>query len=105
MESKQYYVYILSSISRVLYVGMTNNLIRRVGEHRDGKVPGFTKKYRVVKKLVYFEGTTDVLAAISREKQIEKWRREKKTHLFEKMNPDWRDLYPELVSSERGTNP
>lgn len=73
MSSNQYYVYILSSISKVLYVGVTNNLLRRVWEHKEGLVEGFTKKYHV-KKFVYFEITDNVAVAIEREKQIKKWR-------------------------------
>ena len=77
MESKQYFVYILASISKVLYIGVTNNLQRRILEHKDEKTVGFTKKYKV-KKLVYFEMTDDVYAALTREKELKKWRREKK---------------------------
>ena len=91
MESKQYFVYILSSITKTLYVGVTNNLQRRVLEHKKELVDGFTKKYKV-KKLVYFEMTYDVLSAIEREKQIKKWRREKKNRLVCSINPEWRDL-------------
>ncbi len=95
MQNKQYYVYILSSISGVLYIGMTNNLKRRIWEHKQGLIEGFTKKYNE-KKLVYYEITTDVLAAIEREKQVKKWRREKKVALIESMNPLWKDLYYEI---------
>ncbi len=89
---KQYCVYILSSKSKVLYVGVTSNLKKRIWEHKNKCADGFTKKYHV-DQLVYFEQTEDVLSAISREKQIKKWRREKKIFLIEKMNPDWIDLY------------
>lgn len=95
MQSKQYYVYILSSISGVLYIGFTNDLKRRVWEHKQGLVEGFTKKYNV-KKLVYYEITEDARVAIEREKQLKKWRREKKVALIEKMNPQWKDLYFEI---------
>ena len=95
LQSKQYYVYILSSISGVLYIGFTNDLKRRVWEHKQGLVEGFTKKYNV-KKMVYYEITEDALVAIEREKQLKKWRREKKFALIEKMNPQWRDLYFEI---------
>jgi len=95
MNDRQYYVYIISSISKVLYVGVTSNLKRRIWEHKQGVVEGFTKKYHV-KKLVYYESTEDVTAAIQREKQIKKWRREKKIVLVEEMNPLWKDLYNEL---------
>ena len=95
MASKNYFVYILSSISRVLYIGVTNDLQRRVLEHKGEKVQGFTKKYKV-KKLVYFEMTDDVYAALLREKELKKWRREKKETLIKKMNPVWEDLYDGL---------
>ncbi len=98
MESKQYFVYILASISKVLYIGVTNDLQRRVLEHKDEKVEGFTKKYKA-KKLVYFEMTDDVYAALNREKQLKKWRREKKIDLIESMNPSWKDLSHELFGS------
>lgn len=88
---KQYYVYILASISGVLYVGMTNNLERRTFEHQHGLIDGFTKQYHV-KKLVWFDVTNDVRVAIEREKEIKKWRREKKVALIEVENPTWRDL-------------
>ena len=87
-----YYVYILSNWDdSVLYIGVTGNLSRRLYEHRNGLVEGFTKKYNV-HKLVYYEHTNDVYSAISREKQLKKWRREKKNQLIEAMNPQWRDL-------------
>ena len=92
---KQYYVYILASISKVLYIGVTNDLKRRVWEHKQSLVKGFTQRYHI-KKLVYFENTSDVIAAIEREKQIKKWRREKKIHLIESKNPKWIDLYDEI---------
>ena len=95
MQSKEYYVYILSSISGVLYIGVTNNLKRRVWEHKQGLIDGFTKKYHV-KKLVYYEVTSDVQVAIEREKQFKKWRREKKIALIESMNLLWKDLYDEV---------
>jgi putative endonuclease len=74
-----------------MYVGFTNDLKRRVHEHRNKSVKGFTEKYNV-NKLVYFEGTRDVTAAITREKEIKKWRREKKNNLVFNMNPEWKDL-------------
>ena len=87
-----YYVYILSNWNdSVLYIGVTGNLPRRLYEHRNGLVEGFTKKYNI-HKLVYYEHTNDVYSAISREKQLKKWRREKKNQLIEAMNPQWRDL-------------
>ena len=87
-----YFVYILANWDdSVLCIGVTGNLPRRLYEHRNGLVDGFTKKYNV-HKLVYYEDTTDVYSAISREKQLKKWRREKKNQLIEMMNPQWRDL-------------
>jgi len=88
---KQYYVYIMASWSRVLYVGVTNDLERRVLEHKNGLLPGFTSRYRVT-RLAYFETHERVTDAIEREKQIKGWRREKKVALIESMNPTWRDL-------------
>ncbi len=88
---KTYYVYIMSSINQTLYVGITNNLFRRVFEHRMKLNEGFTEKYQIY-KLVYAEYYTNVQEAIRREKQIKKWRREKKIKLIEKDNPDWVDL-------------
>ncbi|MCA3019399.1 MAG: GIY-YIG nuclease family protein [Rhodocyclaceae bacterium] len=90
--SRTYCVYIVASISRVVYIGVTNNLVRRVYEHKQGLVAGFTKRYQV-DRLVYFEETTDVRVAIEREKQLKTWRREKKLALIEIANPSWKDLY------------
>ncbi len=88
---KRYFVYIMTNKSRTLYAGVTNNLVRRVYEHKHKIVPGFTKKYNI-DKLVYFEETPDVKAAIEREKQIKGWLRAKKIQLIESINPDWNDL-------------
>jgi putative endonuclease len=88
---KQYYVYIMASLSGTLYVGMTNNLKRRVYEHKRGLVEGFTKKYNIT-RLVHFEETNDVQSAIAREKEIKKWRRSKKIALIGSLNPRWQDL-------------
>ncbi|MBP6057895.1 MAG: GIY-YIG nuclease family protein [Nitrosomonas sp.] len=89
---KTYYVYLLTNWNnQVMYVGVTNDLERRIYEHKNKLVDGFTKKYNV-EKLVYFETASDVLAAIEREKQIKKWRREKKNQLAIEMNPEWKDL-------------
>ena len=91
---KAYYVYLMTNCNnKVMYVGMTNNLERRVYEHKHKLIKGFTEKYNV-NKLVYFEETSDVYAAISREKEIKKWRREKKNNLVLRMNPQWEDLSP-----------
>jgi putative endonuclease len=92
-----YFVYVLASRKNgTLYVGVTNDLIRRVYEHRNDLVEGFTKRYGV-HLLVYHESTSDVAAAIQREKQIKKWNRAWKIELIEQLNPEWRDLYNELV--------
>jgi putative endonuclease len=91
MLQRDYYVYMLASISGVLYVGVTNDLIRRLYEHRNGTADGFTKRYRC-HRLVWFETTGDVKAAIAREKQIKGWRRSKKEDLIREMNPSWADL-------------
>ena len=89
---RTYYVYLLTNWNnRVLYVGVTNNIERRVYEHKHKLVDGFTQRYRV-NKLVYFESTGNIMAAIEREKQIKSWRREKKNALVEVMNPEWNDL-------------
>ena len=87
---KQYYVYMLSSRSRNLYVGVTNDLERRLSEHRT-TLESFTQRYRIA-RLVYFEVTNNPSAAIAREKQIKGYRRSKKTALVERMNPAWNDL-------------
>ena len=93
-----YYVYILSNATNVvLYTGVTNDLIRRVYEHRNNMIPdSFTAKYGV-RKLVYYEQTTDVHAALAREKQIKGGSRKKKNELVQSMNPEWKDLYPGLL--------
>lgn len=88
---KTYYVYLLASKSRRLYIGMTNNLERRLYEHKNKLVDGFTKLYQI-DRLVFFESTNDVRVAIEREKEIKKWRREKKIALIETINPLWADL-------------
>jgi putative endonuclease len=88
---RQYYVYILASINGVLYVGVTNDLQRRLLEHRTFAVPGFTRRYRV-SRLVYYEVAEDVRDAIAHEKQIKGWVRRKKAALIAQSNPGWRDL-------------
>ena len=91
---KQYYVYIMTNRSKTLYIGVTNNLQRRMYEHKHHLMAGFTNKYDLT-RLVYFEETSDVNIAIAREKQIKGWLRAKKVALIESMNPDWRDLSEE----------
>ncbi len=89
-------VYILASAAHgTLYIGVTSNLIARAWMHREAVVPGFTRTYGV-HLLVYYETHSTMYAAISREKQLKKWRREWKIRLIESMNPEWRDLYPQL---------
>ena len=89
---RNYYVYILANWNnRVLYVGVTSDLTRRIYEHKNKIVKGFTEKYNVY-KLVYFQETADVLAAITREKEIKRWRRDKKDVLVSSINPEWKDL-------------
>jgi putative endonuclease len=92
-----FWVYILANHpGGTLYVGVTNDLIRRIFEHREGLAAGFTKRYGI-KRLVYFENHGTAQAAIQREKNIKHWPREWKIDLIVSMNPDWRDLYDEIV--------
>ena len=89
---KSYYVYILTNKNdRVMYIGVTGDLYRRLYEHKNGLVDGFTKKYKV-HKLVYFEQTGDVHVALTREKELKGWRRARKNALVETINPNWVDL-------------
>ena len=87
----RYYVYIMANAGRMLYTGVTNDLERRVFEHKRKLVQGYTAKYDVT-RLVYYEATANVLAALAREKQIKGWLRKKKVALIESANPGWRDL-------------
>ena len=87
----EYYVYIMASKSRRLYIGVTNNLLRRVYEHKNKLFWGFTSRYNIT-SLVYYEMTVDIEMAISREKQIKGWLRKKKVDLIETFNPGWKDL-------------
>jgi putative endonuclease len=84
----------------VLYIGMTNDLAKRVSEHRAGETPGFTANYRC-KKLIYYEHCTDVRDAIAREKQLKKWSRTKKVVLVKTLNPHWLDLAPAVLGEEQ----
>ncbi len=88
---RQFYVYLMTNISRTLYIGVTNNLERRVHEHRKKEADGFTRKYNIT-MLVYFEEFDSVREAIGREKQLKNWNRAKKVTLIERENPEWRDL-------------
>jgi len=102
--SKEYYVYIMTNKSRTLYIGVTNNLMRRVHEHKNKLVPGFTSKYNI-QFLVYYEAGNDINAAIAREKQIKGWLRSKKIALIDSMNPQWKDLSEEWDISKRAVEP
>ena len=93
----EYYVYIMTSRSAVLYVGVTNDLRRRVAQHRTGEGSKFAAKYKV-NRLVHVEATNDIRSAIAREKQLKGWRRAKKLALIDETNPDWRDLADELLN-------
>src|SRR5262249_27134115 len=97
MRDHVYWVYILASVRNgTLYVGVTNDLMRRVQEHREGLVPGFTKRHRV-KLLVFTEVHHDINEAILREKRIKRWHRKWKLELIEAQNPQWRDLWLDLA--------
>ncbi len=97
MKEHNYYVYILASRKNgYFYTGVTNNLPRRVWEHKEGMVPGYTRKHNV-KMLVYYECYGDIQQAIWREKIIKKWKRSFKSDAIEKHNPEWKDLYETLV--------
>ncbi|MGH7902324.1 MAG: GIY-YIG nuclease family protein [Thermodesulfobacteriota bacterium] len=92
-----YFVYIMASKRNgTLYIGVTNNLLKRVYEHKSDIVEGFTKKYSV-HKLVYYEETPDIYGAFEREKRLKKWDRRWKIRLIEKFNPNWKDLYDEVI--------
>ena len=92
-----FYVYILASTRRgTLYIGVTSRLIKRVYQHKQGEVEGFSKRYNV-NRLVYFEKFGSAIEAITREKQLKKWKREWKIRLIEEQNPEWRDLYNDII--------
>ncbi len=94
---KQYFLYILASRRNgTLYIGVTGDLLRRIYEHRQNLVDGFTNKYHV-HILVYYEVHSDIEEAITREKRIKKWNRKWKLRLIEEMNPEWKDLYTEII--------
>ncbi|MEM6902464.1 MAG: GIY-YIG nuclease family protein [Pseudomonadota bacterium] len=94
---KSFFVYVLASKPNgVLYIGVTSDLVKRVHQHRSGEVDGFSKKYNV-KQLVFFEEHADSEAAITREKQLKKWKRDWKVELIENSNPTWRDLYHDII--------
>lgn len=97
---KTYYVYIVASKTRTLYIGVTNNLLRRLHEHKTKAVAGFTSKYNA-DRLVYYEQTTDIQAALKREKQLKGWRRDRKKELIQSVNPAWKDLSEEWGKPDR----
>ncbi len=94
MKNHDYSIYIMSSKTKVLYIGVTGNLTRRIFEHKQGIVEGFSKKYNC-HSLVYYEKYSDIEQAIIREKQLKSWRREKKENLIKTLNPEWKDLTEE----------
>ena len=93
---RNYYVYIMTNNSKVLYIGITNDLIRRVYEHKHKLIDGFTKKYNLT-KLVYYEVFNNINDAIRREKQLKNWRRQWKINLIESVNKNWEDLYMKFL--------
>lgn len=101
LRERRYYVYVLTNRSGTLYTGVTNDLMRRVSEHKAGKVDGFTKRYRI-NRLVYFEDTSDIHAALQREKQIKGWTRLKRVNLVNSINPKWRDLSDDWFEDSQG---
>jgi len=100
--SRTYWVYILASRTRMLYAGVTNDLKRRMIEHRQSRVPGFTARYNI-HRLVYCEAFADIRDAITREKEIKGWRREKKLWLIQRRNPTWEDLALAFAPAEKRT--
>lgn len=95
---KSSYVYILASRPYgTLYIGVTSNLVQRVWQHKEGVIAGFTKKYEV-KQLVWYEVHSEIISAITREKQIKEWRRDWKINLIQSTNPAWHDLYPTIAA-------
>ncbi len=93
---RSYFVYILASKTKgTLYVGVTNDLVRRVAEHREGGIDGFTKTHDI-KRLVYYETAEDVMVAMEHEKRLKRWNREWKFRIIEEMNPTWKDLYLDI---------
>jgi putative endonuclease len=100
---KSYYVYIIcNKRNGTLYIGVTNDLFRRITEHKHGEIDGFSKKYNV-HQLVYFEETSDIIAALTREKQIKKWKRAWKLRLIEQSNPEWKDLFQDITGGQKMT--
>lgn len=97
MQQKKYFVYILTNKRRgALYIGVTSNIVKRLFEHKQATVDGFTRKYHV-HRLVFLEEALDIYSAIQREKQLKKWNRQWKINLIEKTNPDWDDVSNDIV--------
>ena len=97
LRDYNFWVYIVTNAhGSVLYIGMTNDLARRISEHRAGEIPGFASDYRCT-KLIYYEHRSDVRDAIAREKQLKKWSRSKKVELIATLNPRWKDMAPEIL--------
>lgn len=94
MEPEKYYVYIMTNPTGTLYTGVTNDLKRRVHQHKHKLIDGFTKKYNIT-RLAYYEETTDIQSALAREKEIKGWLRRKKVELIKSVNPRWQDLSEE----------
>ena len=104
-EQRIYVVYFLASGPYgTLYIGVTNDLLRRMQEHREGRVPGFTKRYRVT-KLMYFEEFADIADAIQREKSLKEWPRAWKINLIERINPHWQDMFLAIGEAESDPPP
>ena len=96
MQTRTYWVYIMTGASRALYIGMTGNLVQRVWQHKNKEVEGFTKRYNLT-QLVYYESTHDVMAALEREKQLKGWMRARNRAIVSQFNPSWRDLADEVL--------
>ena len=91
---REYYVYMMTNVGRTLYTGITNDLVRRVAEHQQNAIPGFTSRYHI-DRLVWYESTSDVASAIAREKQLKGWKQRRKVELVTSLNPIWSDLSAE----------
>ena len=96
VSDRQYFIYIVASDSGTIYIGVTNNLLRRITEHKESKIEGFTKKYHC-HKLIYYEIYGLISAALYREKELKKWNRLKKQNLIKTLNPAWKDLFNDLL--------
>jgi putative endonuclease len=99
LKDYTFFVYIVASKSRTLYIGVTNNLLFRVLQHRSGEIAGFTQKYKI-NRLVHFERFSHIDVAIAREKELKGWLRSRKVALIEELNPTWEDIYPLMLRGE-----